>query len=557
MISEEPVKMRRIFACWAGCALLAITVVQAGSPAPAIANLRMNAPQAAMPKGRLGRPAEAIAADPTGTLLVAAWETMQGTCGQPFGAACTPPPAPGITAFGTSADGGRTWTDAGAPFLPGDVMTSGHPWLDTGGVDNRTFFLVSRARSTAATAPDYTPGGSGQVGLVFYRGRFKDGVLTWSDQHPFSPRRAQDLLRSPSLFAAKDGSGKVYVTLSNLRGVCNRPGTSSGQIEMLRSADEGKTWEGPVIVGPDDTLDTVNPKDPRCGSDGTYQVQSTGGLGPHGEIYVAWQFGPKVINPFFPVKTNHTLSVRFARSLDGGATFSKPQDLVKINAMREDPPVGYSKYVINDGPRLAVGAVGGHGRIYVTYAAAAREVETPYAEQSVVSTQAYLIYSDDRGATWSTPRPLAPPEPPTGIKRFWPSVAVRNDGAVDVVYLESQEKPVNGAPGGIDCTEPLTDGGPRKGGASSLVDVYWVQSTDGGASFGAPVRVTSETSNWCKVAFDKEGTQFGNFGDFIGITTAGDRAFAVWPDGRNGVPDAYFAELPRSPGTAAPASGHR
>ena len=557
MISEEPVTMRRIFACWAGCTLLAITVLQAGSPAPAIANLRMNAPQAAMPKGRLGRPAEAIAADPTGTLLVAAWETMQGTCGQPVGAACTPPPAPGITAFGTSADGGRTWTDAGAPFLPGDVMTSGHPWLDTGGVDNRTFFLVSRARSTAATAPDYTPGGSGQVGLVFYRGRFKDGVLTWSDQHPFSPQRAQDLLRSPSLFAAKDGSGKVYVTLSNLRGVCNRPGTSSGQIEMLRSADEGKTWEGPVIVGPDDTLDTVNPKDPRCGSDGTYQVQSTGGLGPHGEIYVAWQFGPRVINPFFPVKTNHTLSVRFARSLDGGATFSKPQDLVKINAMREDPPVGYSKYVINDGPRLAVGAVGGHGRIYVTYAAAAREVETPYAEQSVVSTQAYLIYSDDRGATWSTPRPLAPPEPPTGIKRFWPSVAVRNDGAVDVVYMESQEKPVNGAPGGIDCTEPLTDGGPRKGGASSLVDVYWVQSTDGGASFGAPARVTSETSNWCKVAFDKEGTQFGNFGDFIGITTAGDRAFAVWPDGRNGVPDAYFAELPRSPGTAAPASGHR
>ena len=29
--------------------------------------------------------------------------------------------------------------------------------------------------------------------------------------------------------------------------------------------------------------------------------------------------------------------------------------LVKINAMREDPPVGYSKYVINGGPRMTVG----------------------------------------------------------------------------------------------------------------------------------------------------------------------------------------------------------
>ncbi len=554
MTSDKPLTMKRIFTGWAGCTLLAITVVQAGSPPPAIANRRMNAPQAAMPNGRLGRPGEAIAADPTGTLLVAAWENLQGTCGPPFGAACTPPRAPGITACGTSADGGRTWTDAGAPFLPGDVMTSGHPWLDRGGADNRTFFLVSRARSTAATAADATPGGSGQVGLVFYRGRFKGGVFTWTDQHPFSPHRAQDLLRSPSLFAAKDGSGKVYVTLSNLRGVCNRPGTSSGQIEMLRSADEGKTWEGPVVVSPDDTLDTVNPRDRRCGSDGTYQVQSTGGLGPHGEIYVVWQFGPKVIDPYFPVKTHHTLSVRFARSLDGGGTFSKPQDLVKINAMREDPPVGYSKYVINDGPRMAVG---GNGRIYVTYATAAREVETPYEKQSVVSTQAYLLSSDDGGATWSAPRPLAPPEPPTGVKRFWPSVAVRDSGALDIVYMESQEKAVNGAPGGIDCTQPLTDGGPRKGGVSSLVDVYWVQSTDGGASFSAPVRVTSETSDWCKVAFDKEGTQFGNFGDFIGITTAGNRAFAVWPDGRNGVPDAYFAELPATPAKAAPASGQR
>ncbi len=557
MISDMSSRMKMVFISSASCALLAISVLQAGTSAPAatMINVRMNAPQAAMPDGRLGRPAEAIAADPTGKLLVAAWETMQGTCGKPFGAACTPPRLPGVTAFGYSIDGGRTWTDGGPVFLPGDVMTSGHPWLDRGGADNQTFFLVSRARSTAATAKDHTPGGSGQVGLVLYRGRFHQGVFTWIDQHPFSPANPKDLLRSPSLLAAKDGSGKLYLTMSNLRGVCNRPGSSSGQIEILRSADDGKTWEGPVVIGPDDTLDTVDPKDPRCGGDGTYQVQSTSGLGPKGELYVTWQFGPRVINPYFPVKSTRTASVRFARSLDGGKTFSKPQDLVTINSMREDPPVGYSKFVINDGPRMAVGR---DGRIYVTYANAAREAASPYSEQSVVSTQVYVIASDDQGATWSPPRPLAPATDPTGVKRFWPSLTVRDDGSLDVVFFESQEKHVSAAnPDDVECTQPLTAGGPRKGKVSSLVDLYWVQSKDGGATFSAPVRVTSQTSNWCKAAFDKEGTQFGNFGDFLGIATAANRTFTVWTDGRGGVPDAYFAALPATtPGAPAAAERH-
>jgi hypothetical protein len=76
-----------------------------------------------------------------------------------------------------------------------------------------------------------------------------------------------------------------------------------------------------------------------------------------------------------------------------------------------------------------------------------------------------------------------------------------------------------------------------------------VRSTDGGATFSAPVRVNSETTNWCKVKFDYSTTQFANFGDILGLHTTGARTFVVWPDGRDGVPDAYFAEL----GAAAPA----
>lgn len=536
----------------AACALLtsaALSAAPAGTTA-ALPNVRINAPQSAMPQGRLGRSGEAIAADRTGRLLVAAWESLNGTCGEPFGAACPPPAVPGITIYGTSTDGGRTWTEAGPPPLRDGVMTSGHPWLDRGGVDGETFFLASRARTVEPTLRDLTPGGSGQLGIVVFRGRFQNGAFTWSDQHLLTPKKTGDLFRSSSIVAARDGSGKVYVTLSRLLAMCELPGRSSGQIEVFRSADEGRTWEGPVVVSAEDTFNTADLRDPECGKHGTYQLSSSAALGPAGELYLVWQFGPwSKFTPPSTFEVKPEVGIRFARSLDGGVAFDTPRDVATVHSMRENAPVAYSKNTINDYPRIAVAAGGRHrGRIYVTYASALAPVLSPATEQSLVSSQVYLIHSDDRGATWSKPVELGPPVPPTGVKRFWPTVAVRGDGAVDVVYLESQEKQLTAAPDDVECDIPLVIRASRKGKVSSLMDLYWTRSSDGGASFGAPVRVSSETSNWCKVAYDMQGTQFGNFGNYIGLFAADDRAFAIYPDGRHGVSDAFFAEL------AAPAA---
>jgi hypothetical protein len=83
----------------------------------------------------------------------------------------------------------------------------------------------------------------------------------------------------------------------------------------------------------------------------------------------------------------------------------------------------------------------------------------------------------------------------------------------------------------------------RRGTASSLVDTWWVQSHDGGATFGAPVRVSSQTSNWCLAAYQGVGGLYSNFGDYLGVDTGGNRTFALWPDGRNGFSDVFFAEV--------------
>lgn len=539
-------KLWRAEVCGAAVsALLAAASLEAQAAGPGQAvgpNIRINAPHA--PGDRPGRVGEAIVSDRTGKRLLAGWETMQGTCGAPLGGACTPPKTPGISAYGYSTDGGKTWIDGGPPYLGDNVMTSGRPWLDRGGRDGETFYFLSRATDPRPVEKTDTPGGSGQIGIVLYRGRFqKDGTFTWTDQHLFKPTKPLDLLRSPSLVAAKDGSGKVYVAISPLLGICERRGSSGGQIDFWRSADEGKTWEGPVVVSPDDFLVTPDPKDPLCGSRGTIQLSPDLALGAKGEIYLTWQYGPRLegLNPF---KLTHTGAVRFAKSLDGGRTFTAPKEIVAINSMRENPPVGYTKTTVNDYPRLAVAPGGPHrGRLYVAYTSAVTEATGPEDQQVLTSSQVYLIHSDNQGETWSKPVPLAPPVPPAGVKRLWPAVAVRDNGTVDVVYMESLEKQVTPDPEDVECKIKAVLGWTRTGKASSLSDIYWVQSTDGGATFGAPVRVTTETTNWCKVAFEFETSQFANFGDILGIYTNGTRTFAIWPDGRSGVPDAYFAEL--------------
>jgi len=530
----------------------------AGRP-PAAENVRINAPQLLSSDTPLGKAGEAVAADPEGERLVAAWENIQGLCGPPAGRRCTPPARPGVTGFAYSIDAGRTWVDGGAPPIVDGAVTGGHPWLDRGGPDRRTFFLVSRGWDAAKLI---------QKGLTFHRGRFESGAFAWQDGRLLTPPVAGDTWRGSTVSAAKDGGGLVLVTLTNLRALCGpqKPGGPRiggfGQIEVLRSDDAGGHWSPPVVVSPGDNVETADHQDPRCGDSGTVQVAASAALGPDRTAYLIWQHGPYLRH--FSRKdgtseSDHAVRLRLSRSLDDGRTWSRPRDLAALQSVREDPPVGYSGDTVNDIARVAVAMDGrDRGRIFVTYASAvAKAVPEKPADQVLVSTQVLLITSDDRGLHWSAPRPLGPPVPPAGVKRFWPVVAAGPDGEVNVVYAESQERQATPDPDDVECRTPMLNGVTRAGKVSSLVDLYRVASRDGGATFGPPRRITSETSNWCAARFDLGGRLFANFGDYLGVSLGGGRLFTVWTDGRNGVPDAYFAAQPSAPPSSDPAEAPR
>lgn len=531
-----------------GAALLSLLLGLPFAPAavawapPEVPNVRVNAPQA----GQYGRMGNTLAASADGTLLVAAWDDMQGTCGPPFDRPCPPQEPPGLTGVGVSTDGGRTWTDLGAPPPTEDALTGGHAWIDRGGLDDRTFYLVTRARRT-----DSANAFLGQVGILLHRGQFEDGSFVWQDARYFGPARKGDYWRGPNVAAAKDGSGKIYIAVTNLREVCGRPSSSGGSIELLRSEDGGDTWSEPVVVARDTTLETTDPKDPVCGTHGYFQFTPQVHLGPSGEVYVLWQLGPEFdidwaaltqVSPPF-------LGFGFSRSLDGGRTFSHPRYVKFVNSLAENAPAGFSKDAMNDTPRMAVARAGPHrGRLYLTYAESVEEttcrndIFSP-KDYSPLSSQAFLLWSDNRGQTWNGPIPLGPPVPRTGVKRFFPTPSVRPDGTLDIAYFESRETQLTPDPHDVECPLPLGSGLFRQGHARSLVDLWWVRSADGGASFGPPVRVTSKTSDWCAAQYDFAGFLFPNFGDYLGIFPAPDGTFLLWTDGRDAVPEAYFTKL--------------
>jgi len=516
-------------------------------------NLEISDPQQSYPNGLTGRSETTLAASQGGRVLVVGWNDLEGYCGPPWNVPCPAPPTPGFTGYAVSSDGGRSFDDRGAPFVgtrigfgpggagispSGRYVTGGDPSLDSGGPGgrrvyfaNRSYFEESFVNTAGVSVHMGTVGG--RNGLVF-----DDAALLQSPDFPV------DELDKPHVAADhRPWSDLVTVSLTNLKQVDGVPRSGLGQIEAYTSLDGGATW-GRSIIQPDETQ---APHEQGVINQGSEPV-----VAPDGTIYVVWQRG--YLSPFFSQGALGVWpQVRIARSDDDGATWwpaaAHPAGTVDnpagtlvsaICAADVFPPSGFNRIQSNSWPRIAVARSGPHrGRLYVVWQdcriANGGPAPAPLGPEDIMGvdfghpdTDILLSYSDDRAATWSEPVVVAGGG--DGLLQIWPTVSVGPSGVVDVTYSESFEP----------------DGTSFKGlaGGTSLVDVYWTRSTDGGESFGDPVRVTEETSDWGAAATFLEP----NFGDYNDALTLGQTLYVTWADGRTGVPAVDFSQAKGSHG---------
>jgi len=351
----------------------------------------------------------------------------------------------------------------------------------------------------------FSPAQSSVVGYAYSR----DGGVTWQNRR----FQVENLEMHGDVSIAVDSHGNFYLSLLAF----SSPGPNGGAgCLVLKSTDHGATFTNPVRVtnDGDKPFISVNPF-----TDAVYAVfaavyknlpsftvlfskSDDGGAsfsnpvpvsnaasageapipltGSNGEVYVQWA---------------NDSEIWFDRSLDGGRTW-----------LSDDRFIGEIQYpnFFNDAflrlnlPASAVDLSNGphRGRIYVVW-----------PDGRLGSADILLSRSDDRGDTWSPPVRVNDDSPGNHADQAGPWINVDERGAVQVTFLDTREDPA----------------GLRYG-------LYLATSTDGGASFGPNIRVSSGI-------FPATGPE--SLFDYNGAAVGGGRIHPVWPDARFGDLDIF------------------
>ena len=315
----------------------------------------------------------------------------------------------------------------------------------------------------------------GDSGLLIFRS--DDGGRTWLD-HPVGLGRGNDHTVMVVDLTASAHRGWIYI--SSHKGTRADDGMRRYGPWLARSRDGGKTFDDPVMTVPNNLHNLAEM--PAVLSDGTLVESFVDAgyvrAGSDGEAGFASRRGWVV------------------RSTDGGHTFSVP--LFVNDAC--GPPPGFRLSA------LAVDASSGAYRDRLYFACRGTG-----GGAIVVNT------SQDRGETWTSPVALpAAQDAPRPEERI-PALAVNRDGVVAAAWIDGNSKP------GHLCEQ----------------SVFVTASADGGATWSAPVRVSSTPA--CP-----DGTRVASStgGDYFGLAAGADGGFRIlWSEMHDGASDLVTATV--------------
>jgi hypothetical protein len=229
-----------------------------------------------------------------------------------------------------------------------------------------------------------------------------------------------------------------------------------------------------------------------------------------GTVYVLWVDQPKSGGPILKISISH----------DGGKTF-RNQGVTVASYDTQDPTgtLPGSELGTFGFPSFSLAP---DGTLYVAWPRRTNE-------HSVTM----LATSSDGGFTWSAPT-IAADIP--GRSSFFVALATDPNGKVNLVF---------------NALDDVPPGTPLGAGVVSY-DTYWAQSSNGGASFSAPLKISTGASDpdvsvWTDF-FPDFAFQF--IGDYISAVADGSHVYTVWTDTRNGSPCAAMDDFMLGQGPA-------
>ena len=365
-------------------------------------------------------------------------------------------------------DGGFSWYDTRLPEEP-----------NLGSIDPKVAF---------------TPKGTAlQVGVVqgmsVYRS--EDGGRSWLA--PARLGRGYDRVAIAVDHSTAPTAGRIYVT-----------GNLEAGPRIHRSADDGRTFEGPV------TLPGIVVTDVLVLSDGS--------------VLVPLYTGPDLRLP--ENRGSPMAAYSTVLSTDGGAAFGGLRPGFEQQRYSTDSTLRR---------RRAGSIVGDNTATFAADVRSARYRDRVYAAFPDMrwaggKPRIAVVWSSDRGASWSAPV-MIDASAPASASQFLPAIAVNDSGVVGVMWLDT-----------------------RASTADDAYDVFYSTSLDGGRTFLPAVRVSSETSRPAGPGNLRPGlgrlrysgdtlvmdflsgySRWRDVGDYIGLTTDAKGVFhPVWPDSRNG-----------------------
>jgi hypothetical protein len=478
-------KLRLVAA--SAAAVLAVAVVASTASAATVSEHLVSPAAIHFPQNKQNE--STVAVNPTNPLIavVGANDLIQEPdCTPATGGSSSCPFDPFTDSMGVyiTTNGGANWAQQILNAFPATpYVTDGDPALawgpkPTGG----GFSFASGARLYAATllgSPVFGPAQE-QIGLFFS----DNNGTSWTGPIVISTRDNPVNFNDKIAIATDTNSlspnfGSLYVSWTLFTGnptlnFGEAPVFSPEPIVFARSTDGGNTFSKPVHL-----TDAAN-----NGFVGGRQG-STPEVAPNGDVYVFWDGA-----------IDRQSAVMGARSTDGGRTFAK-QFPVSLKSDNPSPLPGAS-FRDNSFPNADIGS---DGKLYVVW--------TDYTSGHGVVK---LATSMTNGASWSTSTAASV----ANRSGFYPAIAV-NGSNVLIGFNAIDDKPVGTAPGA----------------GVVFYDAYYVLSSNGGTSFGAPVKISATHSDPDAASTNGLTGQF--LGDYNGADVGSNGTFwFTWTDTRNG-----------------------